>query len=68
MAAAGCSAAAILPLWPKAETQAKLTIVRGVKGGRGKLRLLPGLVLHEADGRFTPAADAILRGVEPLNY
>ena len=68
MAAAGCSAAAILPLWPKAETQAKLTIVRGVKGGRGKLRLLPGLVLHEADGRFTPATDAILRGVEPLNY
>ena len=30
------------------------------------LRLLPGLVLHEPDGRFTPAADAILRDAAAL--
>ena len=68
MAAAGCPASAILPLWPKAGTPAKLAIVRGIKGSRGAMRLLPGLTLHEADGRFTPAADAILRdaGALPL--
>jgi tRNA1Val (adenine37-N6)-methyltransferase len=68
MAASGCPAEAILPLWPRAGTPAKLAIVSGIKGGRGPMRLLPGLVLHEADGRYTPAADAMLRGAEPLNY
>jgi hypothetical protein len=29
-------------------------------------RLAAGLVLHEADGRFTAAADAVLRGGEAL--
>jgi len=61
MAAAGCAASAILPLWPKPGRPAKLVLVRGVKGSRAKPRLLPGLALHEAGGGFTPAADAILR-------
>jgi tRNA1Val (adenine37-N6)-methyltransferase len=61
MAAAGCPASAVLPLWPKLGRPAKLVLVRGVKGGRAPLRLLPGLVLHEADGRYTAAAEAILR-------
>lgn len=67
MAAAGSPAAAILPLWPKSMVPAKLVIVRGIKGGRRPPRLLPGLVLHEADGRFTQAADAILRDAAALN-
>lgn len=67
MAAAGCPADRILPLWPKAGVPAKLMIVRGIKAGRPALRLLPGLVLHEADGRFTPAADAILRDAAALS-
>ena len=62
MAAASCPATAVMPLWPKQGVQAKLAIVRGIRNGRGPMRLLPGLVLHEADGRFTPAADAVLRG------
>lgn len=62
MAASGCPAEAIFPLWPKAGVPAKLIIVRGIKGGRGAMRLLPGLTLHETDGRFSAAADAILRG------
>jgi len=61
MAEAGCAASAVLPLWPKLGRQAKLVLARGVKGGRAPLRLLPGLVLHAADGRYTPAAEAILR-------
>jgi tRNA1Val (adenine37-N6)-methyltransferase len=61
MAEAGCAASAILPLWPKRDRPAKLLLVHGVKGGRAPLRLLPGLVLHDAGGSFTPAAEAILR-------
>jgi tRNA1Val (adenine37-N6)-methyltransferase len=59
--AAGCGSPAVLPLWPKAGRAAKLLLVRGIKGGRGPCRVLPGLVLHRADGGFTPEADAILR-------
>ncbi len=59
---------AILPLWPKAGREAKRVVVRARLGGRGPARLLPGLVLHEADGRFTAAAQAVLReagGIDP---
>ena len=57
----GCDPAALLPLWPKPERAAKLVLLRGVKGGQAPFRVLPGLVLHEPDGSFTPAAEAILR-------
>jgi len=66
MAAADCAVSAIFPLWPKAGVAAKLTIVRGVKGGRGTPSLLPGLVLHTPDGPFTAEADAILRNGDAL--
>lgn len=61
MDAASCPVDAVLPLWPKSGVSAKLIVVRGIKGARGPMRLLPGLILHESDGRFTAAADAILR-------
>lgn len=52
----------VFPLWPAAERRAaKRVLVQGRKGARGLLRLMRGLVLHEADGRFTPAAERILR-------
>ena len=57
----------ILPLWPKAGRPAKRVLVQAVKGSRAALTLSPGLVLHEADGRFTAAADAILRGATKLS-
>ena len=66
MSAAGCPAEVIFPLWPKSDAAAKLVIVRGIKAGRGPMRLLSGLVLHEPDGGFSTAADAILRGGRPL--
>ena len=44
----------------------KLVLLRGVKGGRGALRVLPGLVLHAAAGGFTPEAEAVLRDGEAL--
>lgn len=52
---------AILPLWPREGELAKRVIVQVRKGANAPLVLLPGLVLHEADGRYTEAADAILR-------
>jgi tRNA1(Val) A37 N6-methylase TrmN6 len=52
----------VLPLWPRADVPAKRVIIQAVKGARSALTMLPGLVLHESDGRYTQAADAILRG------
>jgi tRNA1(Val) A37 N6-methylase TrmN6 len=65
-AAAGCQPTGVLPLWPKAGRPAKLALLRGVKGGRSPFRVLPGLVLHQADGSFTDEAEAILRDARPL--
>jgi tRNA1(Val) A37 N6-methylase TrmN6 len=57
---------AVFPLWPVAGRAAGRILVRARKRVAAPARLLPGLVLHEADGRFTPAAEAVLRGGEPL--
>ncbi len=51
----------VFPLWPGAGKPAKRVLVRARKDAATPLRLSPGLVLHQADGRFTPAAEAILR-------
>ncbi len=53
---------AILPIHPRDDRPAIRVIVAGRKGARGPTRLLPGLVLHEADGRFTARAQSIHRG------
>ncbi|MHB1205702.1 MAG: tRNA1(Val) (adenine(37)-N6)-methyltransferase, partial [Rhodospirillaceae bacterium] len=52
----------VLPIFPKAGEAARRVIVDAGKGRRTPDTLLPGLVLHESDGRYTPAADAVLRG------
>jgi tRNA1(Val) A37 N6-methylase TrmN6 len=52
---------AVFPLWPGNGKPASRIIVRARKGVATPTRLLPGLVLHEADGRYTAAADAVLR-------
>jgi tRNA1(Val) A37 N6-methylase TrmN6 len=58
----------VFPLWPSdAAAGAKRVIVAARKAARGPLRLARGLVLHEPDGRFTPAAEAVLRDGAPLN-
>lgn len=58
---------AVFPLWPRAAASAKRVIVGACKASRAPTRLLPGLVLHETDGRFTPAAEAVLRHGAPLH-
>ena len=52
----------IIPLWPGANGQpAKRVVIRCRKGRRTPTALLPGLVLHEATGKFTSMTEAILR-------
>jgi tRNA1(Val) A37 N6-methylase TrmN6 len=51
----------VFPLWPKSSIAAKRLIVRARKGLRSPLTLSAGLVLHESDGRYTAAAQAVLR-------
>jgi tRNA1(Val) A37 N6-methylase TrmN6 len=57
---------AVLPLWPAAGEPARRVIVRARKGVGGPARLLPGLVLHGGQGKYTTEADAILRDAAPL--
>jgi tRNA1(Val) A37 N6-methylase TrmN6 len=52
----------VFPLWAGRDKPARRVILRARKGVSTPTRLTPGLVLHEADGRYTPAADAVLRG------
>jgi tRNA1(Val) A37 N6-methylase TrmN6 len=51
----------VLPLWPRAGIAAKRVIVQCLKGSGAAQALLPGLVLHEAGGGYTAAAEAVLR-------
>jgi tRNA1(Val) A37 N6-methylase TrmN6 len=51
----------VAPLFPRQGLAATRIIVQGVKGSRAPVQLLPGLLLHGDDGKFTPAAEAILR-------
>jgi tRNA1(Val) A37 N6-methylase TrmN6 len=63
---AGCPEIHTLPLWPRAGEPARLIILRGIRHGGGPALLHHGLVLHGPDGRFTQAADAILRHAASL--
>ena len=56
----------VFPLWPAAGRPASRILVRARKQVAAPARLSPGLVLHEADGSYTAAANAILRGGEAL--
>ena len=56
----------VFPLFPYSGEPANRVIVSGIKGSRAPLRLLPGLVLHETDGVFSPTASRVLRGGEGL--
>jgi tRNA1(Val) A37 N6-methylase TrmN6 len=67
MGQAGCGGLTVLPLWPRAGRAAKLVLLRGIKGGRGPARMLPGLVLHAPQGGYTDAAEAVLRGGAALD-
>lgn len=61
LAESGCACTVIFPLWPKPGRDAKLVLVRGIRGARAPMRLAAGLILHRPDGEFTGEAQEILR-------
>jgi tRNA1(Val) A37 N6-methylase TrmN6 len=67
LVALGSYGVSIFPLWPRKDAPAKRLIVQVIKSSRAPLAILPGLVLHESDGRYTAAANAILRDGGALN-
>lgn len=56
----------IIPLWPRAGVPAKRVIIRAIKDRKTPSSLHYGLVLHEANGSYTQAAEAILRSGQAL--
>lgn len=62
----------VFPVWPRSpteglgEVQAKRVIVQARVGSRAPLKLVGGLCVHEADGRYTAAAEHVLRHGGPL--
>jgi tRNA1(Val) A37 N6-methylase TrmN6 len=55
-------AVAVRPVHPRGDADAIRVLLSGIKGSKAPMRLLPGLVLHEASGAFTPLSAAIHRG------
>ncbi|MEB3701847.1 Class I SAM-dependent methyltransferase [Candidatus Bealeia paramacronuclearis] len=58
----------VFPLWPSAGKSARRIIIRGRKGVKSGLTFCQGLILHDAQGQFTPEAQDILRSGRPLVY
>lgn len=58
----------VLPVVARAGGPATRILLRGVKGSKAPLTLLSPLVLHEADGAFTPQAEALARGEGELPW
>lgn len=56
----------VLPVHPSESGSASRILVTARRGSRAPFALLPGLVLHQAGGAWTPRAEAILRGQAEL--
>ncbi len=59
-----CGDIRVRPIHPKVNEPARRVIVDAGKERKTRDTILPGFVLHETDGSFTAAANAILRGGE----
>jgi tRNA1(Val) A37 N6-methylase TrmN6 len=65
--ASGFGAVSLLPVYGKPDAPAIRVVVHAVKASRAPLKLLPGLLLADARGKPTDAAEAVLRGGAPLH-
>ena len=63
----GFGAVVVLPIHGKAGGPAIRVLVRAVKDRNGPLTLLSGLVLTDADGKPTVAAETVLRDGKGLS-
>ncbi|MDZ4791952.1 MAG: methyltransferase [Hyphomicrobiales bacterium] len=57
----------VFPLFPREGEAAIRILLQGEKGSRAPLSIQRGMILHGADGAFTPEAKAILRDGAPLS-
>ena len=64
--AAGPYGGVVFPLLPRADAKPKRAIVRIIKATGAGFAHAVGLILHEADGRNTAAAESVLRRAKPL--
>lgn len=56
----------VFPLWPKPGRAATRVVVAARKDAKSPLAVLPGLMLHHAEGGYTERADDVLRRAAPL--
>lgn len=68
LAAATGMGVVVFPLFPRLGVEPKRVIVRIEKNASAGLRTATGLTLHEADGRNTQAAEAVLRHAAALDW
>lgn len=59
-------ALSIIPLHARADEKAARVIVRGNRGSRANLSVLPGIILHEPDGKPTTFAEELINGKRRL--
>lgn len=64
--AAGFGRLTLAPLWPKPGREAKLLLVQSLASRKDPDRIVPGLVLHDADGGISVGAQRLLRGGSAL--
>lgn len=62
----GFGAVSLLPIYGKPGAAAIRVVVQAVKASRAPLKILPGLLLADAQGKPTDEAEAVLRGGAPL--
>jgi tRNA1(Val) A37 N6-methylase TrmN6 len=58
----------VFPLWPRVSKPAKRVLIQARRDRLCTVDLLPGLILHQDDGRYTEEAEAILRGAQALCF
>lgn len=58
----------IFPLWPGEGVPAKLVLIQARKAVKTECQLLPGLILHGSDQKYTAQAEAIFRGQGILKF
>jgi tRNA1(Val) A37 N6-methylase TrmN6 len=58
----------VYPLWPGKDKPAKRVLVRARKNSQAPMSLLPGMQLHDLQGRYTLEADRILRNGAGLDW
>jgi len=58
----------ILPLHPGTGQAADRILVKAVKASKAALRIMPGLVMHDADGAYSAPAKRILRDGKALPW